>query len=294
MKRAVFLINPSSGKRHPQEVVACIRRHFQAPAWEAEIHLLQGPQEALRLARQAVRRKVWAVVVAGGDGTLNEVLSALVGSPVRLGLIPRGTGNGFARGMGLFAGPEEACQVILRGRSVRVDAGLLNGKRYFLNVCGVGFDALVAKTANDLRWVNRFHGVLRYGLAGLASFRRLGLPKVRVRTQGKVWEQEVLLLAACNSSQYGLNVRLAPQADPGDGLLDLVALPPLSPWRFLYNLGLSLASRPLKDSRTSRHQRMDLENAGTVPAYVHVDGEPAGDLPARIEVKPSCLRVLVP
>src|SRR4051812_13828646 len=121
-KRITFLVNPSSGTRSYQKAVETIYRTFLPPLWAPSVHVLAGAGEALVRARQAANAGHWAVVVVGGDGTLNEVLSVLVGKTTRLGLIPHGTGNGFARGAGIPLDPGAACLAIAEGRQKKMDA----------------------------------------------------------------------------------------------------------------------------------------------------------------------------
>src|ERR1051326_35523 len=195
LRHIIVVLNPSSGTRKAVRALGAVLKAFDRPGFRSSVHVLKGPGEALETAGRAAKEKAWALVVGGGDGTLNEVLPALAGSRTRLGLLPPGAGNGFARGLGIPLNVEKACKVILAGRTKRVDAGVLNGKKLFLNVFGCGFDAQVAKTSNDLRWISRFHGPLRYFVAGIASLAALRLPRLHVEADGLRYEQEVLLLA---------------------------------------------------------------------------------------------------
>src|SRR5688572_27862710 len=116
-KTVQLLINPSSGGRRVNNVLESAGRHFQGPDWRLLAQVLRGPEEAYVLARASAEAGRWAVLVAGGDGTINEVARGLLGSKTRLGVLPAGTGNGFARALGLPMGMEEACKALLGAES---------------------------------------------------------------------------------------------------------------------------------------------------------------------------------
>ncbi len=289
-----LLINPSSGGRRVNRVLESAGRHFQGPEWRLLAHVLGGPGEAYLLARASARAGRWAVLVAGGDGTINEVARALLGSKTRLGVIPAGTGNGFARALGLPMGIEKACRALVGAGSFACDAGILDRQRIFVNVCGVGADAWIAARANELRWVTRVSGFLRYAGAGLMSVTGFRPPSLSIKADGlKVFEGPVMAAVVANSEQYGLGTVIAPGARLDDGRFDLIVVPPLPLLSFLAASLRMLRGLPVRQALRLTPRSVEIRVLeGRAP--VHLDGEPAGFAPLRIRMKRSALRVLRP
>ncbi len=230
------------------------------------------------------------VVVWGGDGTLNEVASALVGSDVRLGIVPGGSGNGFARGLGLPLDVEDAVRVAVDGQPRRIDTGFVSG-RTFLNVAGVGFDAAVAARVNT---GNVRRGVWPYVWSILDEWRRFETQRFRVvLDDGPATDLEAHLVAVCNGQQYGHGAAIAPAAAFDDGQLDVVVIPRITSarlarhgWRLFDG---SLAAVP--GVFTARARRVAVSQHRPLP--VHVDGEAVpGETSHIFEVRPRCLCVM--
>ena len=138
--KILFIINPKSGKgRDPQDIVNCIKLNFPQAAWA----LTTGPRHATELAAKAVSQQYEAVVAVGGDGTINETAQALVNTPTALGVIPGGSGNGFARELRMPLHLQEAVFCLQKAKTVRCDVGQANGE-LFLNLAGVGIEAQIA------------------------------------------------------------------------------------------------------------------------------------------------------
>jgi YegS/Rv2252/BmrU family lipid kinase len=294
-KRVRFLINPKSGIYSAGKTIKYIKGAFPAPEWEIDFKMLQLPEQGRSLAAQAVEKGYWAVVVAGGDGTIHEAVQGLAGSDIFLGILPLGTGNGLARGLGIPLNLKKACEVVKAGRVKGVDLALINGLRYFINICGVGFDACVAKTANDFRALGRLGGLFRYLAAGLVSLRRFRPRRLKIRYDGENLESDVLVIAVCNNGQYGFGKLICPAADPCDRQLNLVVIPPLSLPRFALNLWRLLNSRKMKGVHYLEGlDEILIERDPLANVHFHADGEPAGDLPLHIRLSSSQVMVLVP
>jgi YegS/Rv2252/BmrU family lipid kinase len=289
----LLLVNPSAGGRKSKRAIAAARRFFCPPKWRLLTHTLSGPKEASALALQAARKKYFAVLVAGGDGTVNEVAGALAFTKTRLGIIPSGTGNGFARALGIPLDYDKACQALERGRSFKCDLGLLSNGRFFANVCGVGIDAWIAERANRLRWMNRYSGFLRYFMAGLHSLSGFKAGQLQVRLGSRIHKAPLLLAVIANSEQYGFGTVIAPGAGLDDGLFDVVLLSPLTFLQFLKNFLRLYQRKPLLGSLRFHAKEIEISsNSGAIP--VHLDGEPAGWTPVKVSLKRRALEVLIP
>lgn len=294
-KKIVFLINPGAGSRAAAKARRLAPALFPEPEWAAEFTDLRDWREIQPLARAAVKAGAWAVVAVGGDGTLNQVAQALQGAPCRLGLIPAGTGNGYARALGIPLDVRGACAVIALGRVARLDFVAADSGRGYANMLGIGYDAWIADRANQLRWMNRFSGFLRYLAAGVQCLPRLRPQALRLTLdKGLVVEGRFLLVAVANSPQYGFGCTIAPDARMDDGSVDVVCMPPCGPWTFLRNCVRLFTRRALVGAQFHRCKRLRIEALEDRPLAVHMDGEPGGTTPVEVTVKPGALRTLVP
>lgn len=250
----------------------------------------ERPGHATELARQAVADGCGLVVAIGGDGTMNEVASALVGTTAIFGLIPCGSGNGLGRYLGIRQPDQDAFRTLLDGRPLVIDTGLVNGFPFF-NAMGLGFEADIAE---------RFS---RQTSRGLAGYIRVGLPSffahepeaITVRHAGGTARLETFTLAVMNSDQYGNDARVSPGAKLDDGRFELMSMPQVS---FLGGCGMlyRLATDTFGQVKTvSRFSGAEFTIERTKPGWIHTDGEPH-ETAARLEItlKPQSLRIMVP
>ncbi|WP_018352440.1 diacylglycerol/lipid kinase family protein [Longispora albida] len=208
------IANPSAGKgrlagRFP-ELLDRLGPHRLLEAGSAA--------EALAAAKSAVDGGATGLVAAGGDGTVHLALQAVAGTGVPLGILPLGTGNDLAAGLGLPSDPAGAADAIRAGVTRRFDLGLINERTYFGSVLAAGFDALVNERANRMSWPK---GPSRYDLAILAEMFRLRPLRYRLVVDGEPREADSVLLAVGNTRSYGGGMRICEGADPADGLLDV-------------------------------------------------------------------------
>ncbi len=286
-----FIVNPRSGRgRDFDRLLAiidqrCARARIAASAVRCEeLAQLDG------IVADAVRGGADALVAVGGDGTVHELGVRLIGSPVALGILPVGSGNGLARHLGIPMDPIGALDAIADASTETIDTATVAGRRY-LGVAGVGFDAEVAHRfgAAGTRGLRTY---VREAALLLRSYRP---QRYRIETDGRVRETTALLVAVANSSQYGNEARIAPAASLRDGMLDVCILeePALL---FVPILLQRLFAGTLRDGAgvsIVRTAAALVERAQEGPA--HLDGEPVM-LGARLsfEVVPQSLRVLVP
>lgn len=295
--RVVVIINPVAGpaarRAHEPERRARLSADvLRALGAEADVVVTRSRGHAAELATSAVRAGVDGVVAWGGDGTVNEVASALAGSRVALTVVPTGSGNGFARALGVPRDSAEALSRAVRGTSRTIDVGTMDG-REFVNVAGCGFDAHVARLFNAMRGTSR--GLLTYvRITARELWRYRGAPLVVVADGERMLVDDPLLVACANSSQYGNGARIAPGAHLDDGRLDLVVARRRSVARTL------IAARRLFDGTIASDAGVTLRTvtevaiAGDGPIAYHVDGEPCqGGNELRVEIRPGALSVRV-
>lgn len=245
--------------------------------------------DATRAARAAVDLGTDLVLVWGGDGTVNEVAGVLVEQQVPLGIVPGGSGNGLARGLGIPLGVEEAVRVALHGQARAIDTGYVAG-RTFLNLAGVGFDAAVAARVNT---ANLTRGLRPYVLGILHEWRTFPTHRFRLSMDDQpAQEVDAHLVVVCNGQQYGHGAQVAPQASFEDGWLDVVAVPHITASRVLrHGWRLFDGSLPkVPGVLTARARRVVVSHDAALP--VHLDGEVVSpDTTRTFEVRPHSLMV---
>jgi len=294
VRKLELIVNPSAGRGRAGRLLPQVLERLRGAGFAVEPRLTSAPGEATVLVRAALERGADCVAVAGGDGTLNEAVNGYVGAARDgqvLGVIPLGTGNDFAKMLGLADDWTRACDAIASGARRRVDAGVCNG-HIFANGIGAGFDAQVALEANAVRWLR---GNAVYGLAlARTLLLRYATPRTRLTHDAGVHEGEVTLVAAANGAWYGGAFHMAPQADIGDGLLDVIVADALS------RLGiLGLVPHVLRGTHIGRPgvtrlrtRRLVLES--DAPLVVHADGEILASAAQRLEIEVLAGALLVP
>jgi len=279
-----LIVNPSAGRGAGERLASAVRARLQERDLRCEVRLTRAPGEATALVAAALRDGADCVAVAGGDGTVNEAVNGYVGTAradQALAVIPVGTGNDFAKMLGVGGDWRLACERIAAGRRRRVDLGRCNG-RIFANGIGAGFDAQVALEANGIRWLR---GNAVYGVAlARTLLLRYATPHARIVHDAGVLEGRITMMAAANGTTYGGAFRMAPDADIADGLLDLVVADSLS------RIGiLGLVPHVMRGTHVGRAGVTVLRTKRVVvetdePLVVHADGEIIDRAARRLEV----------
>jgi len=290
-RRARFIFNPRSGHNARNPWLHARARQFIAEhRLDATVVPTEHPRHATDLARRALDEGCDLVVAIGGDGTMNEVATALVGTHAALGLIPCGSGNGLGRHLGIPGPGRGAFRALLSGCARVIDTGTAGGHPFF-NVMGLGFDAYLSARFNTLT-TRGLPAYIRSTLGALSSYR----PETyTILCDGRALRTSAFLLTIANSDQYGNDCFIAPGARVDDGLLDLTAIHRLH-WLNALPLAARLfaARLPASPNVTRlRAARFVVEHTG--PGLLQTDGEvhPIGQA-VEIEVRPSSLRVIVP
>ena len=290
-----IIINPLSGARGRRNLggqrAALAKRLLALHQLDGRIFITEYPGHALALAREAVAAGASLVCAWGGDGTLNEIGSALVHTNIPLGVIPAGSGNGFARELGLFSDAEKAFAVALTGRDRLIDAGELAG-RLFFNIAGIGLDAHIAALFNTRAPHRR--GFWRYVLLGWRELMTYRAGSYRLDLDGERLEKEALMVVLANLRQYGNGAYIAPQAEPDDGRLDLVVVEARSPTS-AFLLTPRLFAQTLHRARGILTRRVShVTVSSDSPLLCHVDGETfEAGLEVTAVVRPKALKVRV-
>jgi diacylglycerol kinase (ATP) len=236
-----------------------------------EVRTTTSGDDLAREAAGAVAQGIDRLVVAGGDGSLHQVLPALAGSSTVLGIVPAGRGNDMAGCLGLPFRPEEALARALGPRVRALDAGVAAGRLY-AGIAGVGFDGEVATFVRTRRTVLRGRAVYPYAvIRTLAAFR---CPRLRLEHDGGVVEGPAVMVLAANLSTFGGGMRAAPAAEPDDGLLDLVLIREVPRWTLLRLLPLVYRGAHVHHAAVSVVRSRSAVLTSDRPLVPHADGEP--------------------
>lgn len=210
MPAVALILNPTAGRGAGRRLASEVLAQLRERGLDSEMRFSNALGETTTLVADALRDAAECVAVAGGDGTVNEAVNGYVGvarENQALAVIPLGTGNDFAKMLGVGSDWRVACNRIAEGKRRRVDAGRCNG-RVFANGIGAGFDAQVALEANGIRWLR---GNAVYGLAlARTLLLRYATPHARIVHDGGVIESRITMLAAANGTTYGGAFRIAP------------------------------------------------------------------------------------
>lgn len=292
----IAIINPISGAGADTSVAArraaMLRDAAQRRGIDLDIRLTERAGHARELATAAVASGATLVVAWGGDGTINEVGTALIGTEAALGVVPAGSGNGLAAALALPREPALAVAAAFDGAIRTIDAGLMAGRPFF-NVAGVGFDAHVARLFNERAAGSR--GRWPYVSIGVREGCRYAATEYRISLDGRARRVRALLIVFANGREFGMGARIAPQAQLDDGLLDATVIEDRSVLaRFLDVPYLAFAMTHRARGVTVSQIRSAMIEADGPIAY-HVDGEPAAaERRLEVGIVPAALRVKVP
>ena len=294
----MIIHNPASGARDVQVELAEARAYLTARGWSIEYEPTRTSGDARRLARQASDAGLDAVLVAGGDGTLNEAVNALVGTRTAVGVLPCGTANVWARQMGMRLSNraligaarlmDEADLRVIDVGCVTVNLGTgQETTRYFLLWSGLGLDAYVTRSVEPRQPSFKRWGVIAYSLAALRAAISYRGVRAEIDLDDRRVHARAMLILVSNAELYAGYFHLAPQARIDDGWLDVVVF---------HGRGFleMIRHAALLDPRlqTYRAKRVLVTTHGGCD--VHVDAEPIGTTPAEVTIAPRALRVLVP
>lgn len=293
--RVTMLTNPASG--HGSAPHAAERAVAQFHRRGVDVVAIAGTdaEHARKLVEGALERGMDALVVAGGDGIISLALQVIAQTDIPLGIIPAGTGNDHAREFGIpTKNPEAAADVVVDGTAKTIDLGRIRAAdgiaKWFGTVMAAGFDSLVTDRTNRMRWP---HGRMRYNLAMVAEMSKLRLLPFRLSFDGEEVTTELTLAAFGNTRSYGGGMRICPNADPTDGLLDVTMIASASRTRLirLFPTVFKGTHVDLDEVRTRRAKTITVDSPG-INAYA--DGEYMCPLPVEVSAVPGALKILTP
>jgi YegS/Rv2252/BmrU family lipid kinase len=289
-KKVFFIINKFSGGGYLPEVEGRIITRCGALNLECTIEFTKERGHAKKLALEAVQKNFGLVFAVGGDGTVNEVAQGLVNSHVPMGILPKGSGNGLARHLGIPLELHQALNLLESSRPVSIDTISVNG-HLSVNVSGIGFDAHIA----GLFGKNGKRGLVNYAKLSLREYSTFKEFPTEIMLDGNNISRDVFMLSIANSTQFGNNARIAPRASVCDGWIDVcflkkvpfVSLPGFIKQMFTGKVHQSTYMEIIQAKKISIHFSQ--------PVAYHIDGEPMdAECDFSIGISPKSLRVLLP
>jgi len=302
--KTTVIVNQASGRGRARKLIPTIERMLRASDLDFNLLLSERPWHAAEIAEAAARQGAEAVIAAGGDGTINEVINGLMHARLdgfdksALGVLGIGTGNDFAASLNLPARLEDAVKAIIHNTRRSVDVGLLNGcgfteGRYFGNCVGIGFDAAGGVLAKRITWAS---GLLAYLIAALQNiFLYYKAPTLEIQLDSETMHMPSLLVSVMNGKRIGGGFWTAPNASPDDGLFDLCIAEEVSRSRMLTLLPHFLkgtqASQPEIQMKQSHAVKIKATK-GVMP--IQADGEILNNAcqEVTIELLPKHLEVI--
>jgi YegS/Rv2252/BmrU family lipid kinase len=289
-KRITFIVNPKAGTNLQKHICESVEKHLDTDRFEYDFRFTEHAGHARELALEAVREGFEIVVAVGGDGSVNEVASALIGTNALLGIVPAGSGNGLAMHLGYGRDVDGAIRKLNTAIKQTIDVGMMNG-RPFINLAGIGFDGLVSTRMKGSNWRGFFPYLIKSVEAGLTYTPS----ECTIEMDGKTITEKCFAITVANGPMYGYNVQIAPDAQMDDGLFEVVILKDAPRWQYFAAVPATLNGK-IYDADFVEHftaSRVRISTSGK--NYTHLDGEglvQGGDL--LFEMKHKALHILVP
>lgn len=292
-KRARLIYNPTAGREQIRKALPFILDKLEMAGYETSAYATQGVGDAGQAARLACQRGHDLIVVAGGDGTLNEVINGLAEANYRpqVGLIPAGTTNVLARELGIPRDFETACEVIIQGEPTPLDVIKVNGQ-YFIGVAGGGtLTELTYEVPSRLKTVL---GQLAYYVKGIEKLAALQPTKMTIVSEEGRIDEEIMLFLVANSGSLAGFEKLAPQARLDDGYMDVLVVRNVSMPEFIKLLMKVPRGEHVHDPHVTYFQTKSLTVSAESQVWLNLDGEKRGMLPATFTVLPRHVLVRTP
>lgn len=282
MKRARIIYNPTAGREIFRKHIGEVLEKLEKAGYETSCHATTGEGNATEAAQKAVEREFDLVIAAGGDGTLNEVIAGV--SPFekrpRIGLIPMGTTNDFARALRIPRDIDQAVDIIIQGDTIPVDVGLMN-ERHFINIAGGGrLTELTYDVPSKLKTVL---GQLAYYLKGIEMLPSINSSRVKIEYDGEVFDDEAMLFLVGLTNSVGGFEKLAPDSSVNDGKFTLLILKKCNIAEFIRVVSLALRGEHLDDPLVISAKAEKITVTSPEKVQLNLDGEYGGVLPANFQ-----------
>ena len=299
--KAELIINLTAGGGKPRPHLKTIFEYLKENGFNFKVSYTSHHGEAIELAQKAADKGIDLIVSIGGDGTVNEIVNGIMKSKndPSLGIIPLGWANDFIKSTDIPSDIIEACKILIKGKTKKIDIGVINNQIYFANICGIGFDAEVALLANKMKSKHPNLRILSAFVYIFATVKKLLSPfsyhNVKIKFDGQEIHSKILFIAISNGKIYGGRFKITPEAILDDGLLEVCVVEEMG--RFKY---LSIIPKVFKGTHASikgvnfyRAKEVIIQSSETILAQV--SGEVIeGQKEFNITLLPKSLKLIVP
>ena len=287
-----FIVNPTAGTGYAKKTMEHLESLLRSKGEEYRILLTERAGHATELAAAAAEDKeAKAVVAVGGDGTVSEVAAGLRETGKAMGIIPAGTGNDFIKSVGIPNDPDKALDILFSGKPKSTDTGTVND-RFFLNVCGTGFDVTVLDYAEKEKL--RHRGLTPYLLGLIKAIAHYKSTQLHLTIDGsETVEGKYLICSIANGIYIGGGIPICPNADPSDGKLELVQISHCPRWKIPFYLPGLMMKRDLK-FRITKHQKVSKVLIKGEGLRFNIDGDIKGMDQAEFRIRPDTLLLIRP
>jgi len=299
---AKVIVNPAAGAFSTRRKWPIISRLLNAIGIPFDFEYTEGVGHAIELARLAASDGYRYLVAVGGDGTVNEVANGILNSTnastTAMGIVSTGTGSDFIRSVGISRDYTAACSALNSPRRLSIDVGVVEYqrqgqtlKRYFINTAGVGFDAAAVRETERLP--KYFGGTIPYLAGVLRALLTYKNKPVVIRVGDEVESYRVLDVAVANGGYLGGGMHIAPEAELGDSLLDVVIIGDIGKLEFLKEFPKVYKGTHINHPKVTMKKGTDITIESPEPMLVYADGESLGECPASFRVVPGALSLVV-
>ena len=290
-KKIRCIINPFSGNGKRTDLTESLQKWAKSEQVDLDIIYTKGMGHATELTQEAVQNRYFAVIAAGGDGTLHEVSKALVNTDTAFAVIPQGSGNGFCYHLGINRSVDKALEYISKGEIRTIDSGIINQDIHFINLAGIGLDGKVAY----LTKMNTTRGFFPYFINAVSESVNFKFQKLHITLDEDIIDDDFALVEIANGSIYGYGFNIAPKASLSDGLFDVLLIKKTMVLKYL-SLIPKMLSKDIDASPFVTYKRCRKVAISTDQAYYyHLDGEGhlgSGNL--NFEILPNSIKILAP
>ncbi|UCZ51980.1 diacylglycerol kinase family lipid kinase [Bacillus shivajii] len=291
-----FIINSRSGNGKGGRVWKRVERYMMDNDYRFIACFTESEGDVKATVKDFVEKKVTTIIAVGGDGTIHHVANELAYQDVSLGVIPAGSGNDFARSLGIPMDWMKALKRILINETRQVDL-LHTGKQYCLTVTGIGLDGMVAKNVNRSsykRYLNHFKlGGLSYAFCLLETLKSYQPTDIELTIDGETQKfTDVWLVAVANAPNYAGGIAICPEASFNDGLLDLCIVQRMSKWELLNLFPKAYKGKHITKENVTILKGREVHITSEKPIFIHSDGEPMMESPISLRIEKDALRVV--
>lgn len=299
--KAELIVNLTAGGGKPKKQLEDILKYLKENGLNFKVCITSHQGEAVELAQKAADNGAELIVSVGGDGTANEIVNGIMkskNSPA-LGIIPLGWTNDFIKSTNISSEIIEACKILIKGKTKKIDVGLINNQIYFANICGIGFDAEVAHLANQLKNRHPNWNTLSAYVYVFATIKKLLSPfrchNVKIKIDGQEIHSKILFVAIGNGKIYGGRFKITPEAVLDDGLLEVCLVEEMGRFKYLMSIPKVFKGthRSIKGINFYRAKEIIIESSE--PILAQVSGEVIeGQKKFIITLLPKRLKLIVP